>query len=70
MQCQLCSFTSMNEKSEALEMLKEHYIYDHLVCKINYHFKQLCDIQFKENNREGQVQNNMHVEVDLSYILV
>ena len=51
-------------------MLKEYYIYDHLVCKINYHFKQLCDIQFEENNREGQVQNNIYVEVDLSYILV
>ena len=60
----------MNDKSEALEMLKEYYIYDHLVCKINYHFKQLCDIQFEENNREGQVQNNIYVEVDLSYILV
>ena len=60
----------MNKKSDALEKLKEHYIYDHLVCKINYHFKQLCDIQLKENNREGQVQNNIYVEVDLSNISV
>ena len=44
MQCQHSSFNSLNEKSNALEKLKEHY--GHIVSYNNPHLEQLCDIQF------------------------
>ena len=41
-----CDFNSMNDEnieiSEALERLKAHYIYHHLVNENNYHFKQFA----------------------------
>ena len=39
-------------------MLKEHYIYDHLVCANNFHFKQLCDIQFKDSKAKTPLNIN------------
>lgn len=58
MQCQLCSFNSTCEKLNALEKLKEQDIYDHLVCANNFHFKQLCDIQFKDSKAKNPLNFN------------
>ena len=55
MQCQLCSFSSLNDKSIALEKLKEHYIYGHLVSYNNPHLEQLCDIQFKKTDNTARI---------------
>ena len=52
------------EMSEALERLKAHYIYHHLTDENNYHFKQLCKMEFKncmvkKNHEEGQMPVNV-----------
>ena len=47
----------LNEKLKALEKLKGHYIYGHLVSYNKPHLEQLCDIQFKKTDNTARINH-------------